>query len=87
MIPIEYIIAFAMAVTNIIKKRMSDKNSDLIPLIAFIIAIVLNIANAFIFGESILSSFKEGFIAAGVSLALFSGGSGVSRILNPSKIK
>lgn len=86
MIPIEYIIAFSMAITNIIKKRLSDKNSDFTPLIAFTIAISLNIINALIFGGSVRESFSSGFVSAGISLALFSGGTSISRIITPPKI-
>lgn len=85
MIPIEYIIAFSMAITNIIKKRLSDKNLDFVPLIAFAIAISLNMVNAFIFGCSIRESFGNAFISAGISLALFSGGTSISRMITPQK--
>lgn len=85
MIGTEYIIAFSMAITNIIKKRISDKNKDIIPLIALIITVVCNILNAFIFGGNISESFKESFISGGVALALFSGGSAIGKVVNNEK--
>ena len=83
MIPIEYIILFAMAIVEIIRKRMPDTYSDLKPFIAFTIAIACNVANAALFGGNILGAGKEAFIAAGVALAMFGGGSAVGKLLAP----
>jgi len=83
MIPIEYIILFAMAIVEVIRKRMPDTYSDLKPFIAFVIAITCNVANAALFGGNMLGAGKEAFIAAGVSLAMFGGGSAVGKLLAP----
>jgi len=83
MIPIEYIILFAMAIVEVIRKRMPDTYSDLKPFIAFVIAIACNVANAALFGGNMLGAGKEAFIAAGVALAMFGGGSAVGKLLAP----
>jgi len=81
MIPIEYIIAFAMAIVNVIKKRIPETYSDLIPFIAFIFSISCNMVNALLFGGDILIAGKDAFIAAGVALAMFSGGSALGKVI------
>jgi len=83
MIPLEYVIAFAMAITNVIKKHIPDNFSDLIPLIAFFLSVFLNLINALIFKSDALQASKDAFISAGVALALFSGGSAVSKLTKP----
>lgn len=83
MIPIEYIIAFAMAITNVVKKRLPDNYNDLIPFIAFILSVLLNLINALVFKSDALQAIKDAFISAGVALALFSGGSAVSKLTKP----
>ena len=83
MIPLEYIILFAMAIVEVLRKRLPDSFSDLKPFIAFTIAIACNVGNAALFGGNMLLAGKDAFIAAGVALAMFSGGSVIGKILTP----
>lgn len=83
MIPIEYVILFAMAVVEVIRKRIPDTWSDLKPFIAFIIAIGCNVANAALFGGDALTAGRDAFIAAGVALTIFSGGSAIGNVIAP----
>ena len=82
-IPIEYIIAFAMAVTNVVKRTIPDKDADAIPFIAFFLSILFNVVNALSFNGNILEAGQQAFISAGVSLAIFSGGSALGRKISP----
>lgn len=82
MIPLEYIILFAMAIVEIIRKRMPDTLGDLKPFIAFTIAIACNVVNAALFGGNMLLAGKEAFIAAGVALAMFGGGTVIGNLIS-----
>jgi len=81
MIPLEYIILFSMAIVEAIRKRIPDNLDDLKPFLAFIISIACNIVNARLFGGNTLLASKEAFIASGVALAIFSGGTVVGKIM------
>lgn len=80
MIGIEYVIAFGMAVTNVIKKRVPENQSDLVPFISFAICVGLNVVNALVFNGSVSDAAKDAFVSAGVALTLFTTGSAVGRI-------
>lgn len=64
MIELQYIILFAMAIVEIIKKRLPDSMSDMKPFIAFAIAIGCNLINALLFNGDMLVAGKDAFIAA-----------------------
>ena len=85
MIPIEYVILFAMAIVEVVRKRIPDTWSDLKPFVAFVIAIGCNVANAALFGGDALSAGKDAFIAAGVALAMFGGGNAIGKIIAPKQ--
>jgi len=87
MIPLEYIILFAMAIVEVIRKRMPDTYGDLKPFIAFTIAIGCNVLNAAIFGGSMLAAGRDSFIAAGVALAMFGSGTVLGNIISKSSPK
>jgi hypothetical protein len=83
MIPLEYIILFAMAIVEVIRKRLPDSMNDIKPFIAFAIAIGCNVLNATLFGGDILIAGKEAFIAAGVALTIFSCGNTIGKVIAP----
>lgn len=85
MIPIEYVILFAMAIVEVIRKRIPESWKDLKPFVAFMIAIGCNVANATLFGGDALIAGREAFIAAGVALAMFGGGSAIGKIIAPKQ--
>jgi len=82
MIELEYIILFAMAIVEVVKKRLPDSMSDMKPFIAFAIAIGCNLLNALLFKGDMLVAGKEAFVAAGVALTLFSGGSAIGKAIS-----
>jgi len=83
MIPLEYVILFAMAIVEVIRKRLPDAWNDVKPFIAFAIAIGCNVLNALLFSGDMLVAGREAFIAAGVALTIFSGGSAIGKALAP----
>lgn len=70
MIEVAYIIGIAMAIVNVSKKRMGIPK-DLIPLLSVTMAIILNIANAGIYGGDLALAGKDAFISAGILIGLF----------------
>lgn len=81
MISIEYIIAFAMAVTNVFKKKLPVA---LIPFMSLILSVVLNILNAIIFKGDPLLAGKEAFCDACIVVGIFNIGT-VTRKLAQKK--
>ncbi|ERJ11889.1 hypothetical protein [Haloplasma contractile] len=71
MIQIYYIIALAMSITNVYKKKI-DK--PLVPLLAFMTVILLNVLNAWIFDGVVKDAIKDAFIVGGVTIGLFNAG-------------
>ncbi len=82
MIELQYIILFAMAIVEVIRKRLPESYNDFKPFIAFAIAILCNVSNALIFGGDVLAAGKDSFVAAGVALTLFSGGSALGNVIS-----
>lgn len=68
MIEVSYIIGLSMALVNLFKKNIP---SNIVPLASVALAIVLNIANAFLFGGNLAESGKDAFISAGILVGLF----------------
>lgn len=68
MIPLQYIIAFAMAVVNTFKKNVP---SQAVPFITMAIAIVLHVANAWSVGENLQLAAQIAFIQTGIAVGMF----------------
>jgi hypothetical protein len=81
MIPLEYIVIFAMTIVEVLRKRLPESLNDMKPFIAFAIAIGCNLINALIFKGDLLIAGREAFISAGISLTLFSGGSAIGKVI------
>lgn len=71
MIEIQYVVAFAMAVTNVIKTFVPEKGKVFIPFIAIVLSIAFNLLNAFAFGGDILEAAKVGFVTGGIMIGMF----------------
>jgi hypothetical protein len=71
MISIEYVIAFAMAITNLFKNRLPVAA---VPFVSLGLAIILNIFNALLFKGSILLAAKDAFCGAGIVVGIFNVG-------------
>jgi hypothetical protein len=82
MINNEYIIALSMGLCNILKKKMPEKYKELLPIISFVLAIGLNVANAILYKENIVESIKNIIAPAGIGLGIFTVGTYVSRVSN-----
>lgn len=78
----EYIIALSMGLCNIIKKKMPQKYQELLPLIAFVLSIGLNVGNAVLYKENIVESIKNIIAPAGIGLGIFTAGTYISRVSN-----
>ena len=83
MIQIEYIIGFAMAISNTIKKQIPQNNKyqDIIPFVAVICCITLNIINALVFGGDITIAGKDAFISSCIVVGIFSGGNAIGKAI------
>lgn len=78
MIAIEYIIGFAMALTNLFKKKLP---TAAIPFVSFGLSILLNIINAALFGGKIPNAAKDAFCSAGIVIGIFNVGSIASKLV------
>ena len=74
MINLQYILAFSIGVTEIIRKNFDGKFKNISPLIAFTLTVICNLINAYIFGGNLADAGKEAFITGGLTLAIFSSG-------------
>lgn len=68
MIEIQYVVALAMGISNVIKKSVK---AELVPLITFALVILINIINALIFESSPSDAFASAFSAGLISSGLF----------------
>jgi hypothetical protein len=71
MVELAYIIAFAMAVLNLFKHKLTDTTT---PLAAISLAVVLNIVNGLVFGGDITLAAKDAFVGAGIFVGIFASG-------------
>lgn len=71
MVEMEYIIAFSMAVVNVMKKYVSK---EAVPFLTILFAIGFNLLNAALFGGDALLAGKEAFVGAGISVGMFVAG-------------
>lgn len=71
MIPIEYVIAIALSITNILKKKVPK---EIVPLMGIAVAMLLNSVNALAYGECVGEACKEGLIVMGITSGLFTAG-------------
>ena len=74
MIGIQYVVAFALALTNVFKAYVPAKA---VPFIAIIVTIAFNVLNATIFGGDILLAGREAFISGGITAGLFVSGDAI----------
>lgn len=68
MIEVAYIIGLSMAVVNLVKSYVQP---NMVPLLAVALAVILNVANAFLFNGDPASAGKEAFVSAGILVGLF----------------
>lgn len=68
MIEVEYIIAFAMSITNLLKNKIPVAA---VPFISFTLAIILNILNAVLFQGNLAFAGKDAFCKAGIVVGIF----------------
>lgn len=68
MIELAYIIGTAMAVVNTFKSKLP---AHVVPLIAVVIAIAMNVSAAYLFGYDPLQAGKDAFVGAGIVVGLF----------------
>lgn len=78
MISVEYIIAFAMAFTNIFKNKLPV---TVVPFVSFFLSIVLNIINALLYGGDFLLAGKDAFCTAGVIVGIFNAGTVTRKLI------
>lgn len=68
MIEVAYIIGLAMALVNLVKSRIP---ASVVPLLAVLVSILLNLGNALLFGGDLASAGKDAFVSAGILVGLF----------------
>ena len=77
MIPLEYVIAFAMALVNLFKHKLPVA---VVPISSFLLAIALHVCNAMLFGGDPMIAIKDAFVEAGIIIGLFTGGTMVRKV-------
>lgn len=70
MLETQYVVGLVMAVVQILKRWVP---SEYLPLLAVVLGAGLNALNALAFGGDILAAIKDGFVAAGLAIGIFSG--------------
>jgi hypothetical protein len=85
MVELAYVIAFAMAVLNLFKHKLTDTTT---PLAAISIAVVINIVNALVFGGDTAIAAKEAFMGAGIFVGIFASGTYIRKavIKDPTQV-
>ena len=78
MIEVTIIIAFAMAIVNLFKDKIP--NPMVVPFISLALAVILNVANAALFGGDMLIAGREAFIVGGQIIGIFAAGSIVKKV-------
>ena len=66
----QYVVGLVMAVVQVLKRWVP---SEFLPVAAVILGAVLNLANALIFRGDPMEALKDGFVAAGLAIGVFSG--------------
>jgi ABC-type uncharacterized transport system permease subunit len=71
MIQIEFIIAFAMALLNLFKHKLTETAT---PIAAIFLAVVLNVLNAILFGGDVTTAGRDAFVTGGIFVGIFASG-------------
>ncbi|MCL5676937.1 MAG: holin [Firmicutes bacterium] len=90
MLNMQYVVALVMAVVQVLKKWVP---SPFLPLVAVVLGALFNALNAVLFGGDLAVAVKDGIVAAGLAIGIFSGvkntfqarstGSGLHRLSGP----
>ena len=83
MIEFIYILGLALAITNIFKKKIIPA---LVPLLCLVIAIALNIANAYVYNGSIKAALATAIVEGGIALGIFASAGLITKKLNGKTI-
>lgn len=70
MLDTQYVVGLVMAVVQVLKRWVP---SEFLPLVAVFLGAGFNALNALAFGGDMVAAVKDGFIAAGLAIGIFSG--------------
>ncbi|MHB9145617.1 MAG: hypothetical protein ACYC5Y_09830 [Symbiobacteriia bacterium] len=70
MLEMQYIVGLVMALVQVLKLWVRP---EYLPLLAVALGGVLNTVNAVLFGGNVLEAVKDGIVAAGLAIGIFSG--------------
>ncbi|MGE5589871.1 MAG: hypothetical protein ACM3ZA_04520 [Bacillota bacterium] len=70
MLETQYVVGLVMAVVQILKRWVP---SEYLPLLAVFLGAAFNALNALAFGGDLVAAVKDGFVAAGLAIGIFSG--------------
>jgi hypothetical protein len=76
MIEIEFVVAAAMGITNIIKDKVAPA---VVPIVTVAVAVTLNMLNAHFGGGDVVEAAKAAFVVGGAASGLFVAGSAVRK--------